>query len=134
METGSEPPSHSGEIMAPLSFTSMEAESATAAPSIDLSMHDASLETAPGMFDSLSQMDAPPEPVVDPPQPPGQSDLDDPMMDVQGPTLDTLVDQLMPEPALPQPEEPDPYLLMNQAFDQQMQMMDPSNMPGPPGM
>jgi hypothetical protein len=49
-------------------------------------------------------------------------------------TLDGIVEQLAPEPALPQPEEPDPYMLMNQAFDQQMQMMDPFNMPGPPGM
>ena len=48
-------------------------------------------------------------------------------------TLDSIVEQLAPEPAMPQPEEPDPYQLMNQAFDQQMQMMDPFNMMGPLG-
>lgn len=57
----------------------------------------------------------------------------DAMPDPFAMTLDTLVEQMMPEPAMPQPEEPDPYLLMNQAFDQQMHMMDPFNMMGPMG-
>ena len=55
------------------------------------------------------------------------------MPDAFATTLDSIVEQLAPEPAMPQPEEPDPYQLMNQAFDQQMQMMDPFNMMGPLG-
>lgn len=59
-------------------------------------------------------------------------DLHDPIGEPQAMTLDALVQQMMPEPA-PPPEEPDPYMLMQQQFNQQMQMMDPFNMMGPMG-
>jgi len=63
--------------------------------------------------------------------------MESPMMDHSDPigaspamTLDALVEQMMPEPA-PPPEMLDPFMLMQQQFNQQMQMMDPFNMPGP---
>lgn len=46
-------------------------------------------------------------------------------------TLDMLVEQLAPEPAIQPPEMPDPFQLMQHQFDQHMQMMDPFNMMGP---
>lgn len=55
----------------------------------------------------------------------------DPLESMAGPmSLEALVEQMAPEP-MPPPEEPDPYMLMQQQFNQQMQMMDPFNMPGP---
>lgn len=57
-------------------------------------------------------------------------DLPDPIGDSHAMSLDALVEQMMPEPA-PPPEMPDPYMLMQQQFNQQMQMMDPFNMMGP---
>ena len=54
----------------------------------------------------------------------------DPIVDSPAMTLDALVEQMMPEPS-PPPEEPDPFMLMQLQFNQQMQMMDPFNMPGP---
>lgn len=60
-----------------------------------------------------------------------------PMMDAPGQagdaqpmTLEALVEQMMPESA-PPPEMPDPFMLMQLQFNQQMQMMDPFAPPGP---
>ena len=81
---------------------------------------------------SLTDMAEAMMPAADPP-----SSMDAPMMDLPGPigdspamTLDAIVEQLMPEPA-PPPEEPDPFMLMQNQFNQQMHLMDPFNMQGP---
>jgi len=57
-------------------------------------------------------------------------DTSDPIGDSPAMTLDALVEQMMPESA-PPPEMPDPYMLMQLQFNQQMQMMDPFAPPGP---
>jgi len=51
----------------------------------------------------------------------------------QADSLDELVERLEAGHQVPEQVEQDPYQLMNQAFDQAMQMMDPFNMMGPLG-
>lgn len=87
---------------------------------------------APAPMDMLSEMPMPEMPVPEIVAPDPVDAMPEPIvpMDPSGPNLEQIIEQFEPMPPM---APPDPYALMNQQFNQQMQLLDPFNLPGPMG-
>ena len=118
------------EIASPAEPAAMHAPSLSLEAIVESALHDVAygaMEAQP--FAAAEAMMPMAEAALQPEQP--LMGLHEPMEPSHSMSLDMLVAQLAPEPAIQPPEMPDPFQLMQHQFDQHMQMMDPFNMMGP---